>query len=222
VRGMPSAEAILDGLTAIANDWRGLAIGWHVLLTAAIVGMFAGWRPTNRTAAGLLIMPLVSVSVLAWSSGNPFNTATFAALALALGSILRRLSSRPVRVSQPWLVAAGALLLTFAWVYPHFLHARTWAEYIFAAPLGLIPCPTLAAVIGVTLILGLLESRAWSLTVAVMGLAYGAIGIFRLGVRIDVALLAGAALLALTALGGIPAPLDHRHHRRTGQPPSAL
>jgi len=63
-----------------------------------------------------------------------------------------------------------------------------------------IPCPTLSAVIGVTLILGLLESRAWSLTVAVMGFAYGAIGIFRLGVRIDVVLLAGAAALAVAAL----------------------
>jgi hypothetical protein len=197
---MPSTEAILDGLTAITNDWRGLAIGWHVLLTTVIVGMFAGWRPTNRVAAVLLVLPLVSVSAMAWSSANPFNTATFAALALLLGSIARRLGSRPVRVSRPWLAVSGALLLTFAWVYPHFLHARTWAEYIHAAPLGLIPCPTLSAVIGVTLILGLLESRAWSLTVALMGLAYGAIGIFRLGVRIDVALLAGAALLVVAAL----------------------
>jgi hypothetical protein len=219
---MPSTEAILDDLTVIANDWRGLAIGWHVLLATVVVGIYAGWRPTNRTAAGLLIVPLVSVSALAWSSGNPFNTAIFAALALVLGSIARRLNSRPVRVSQPWFVVSGALLLTFAWVYPHFLHARTWAEYIYASPLGLIPCPTLSAVIGVTLILGLLESRAWSLTVAVMGLAYGAIGIFRLGVRIDVALLAGASLLALTALAGIPAALDPRRHRRTGQPVSAL
>jgi hypothetical protein len=196
---MPSTEAILDGLTAIANDWRGLAIGWHVFLATVIVGMSAGWRPTNRAAAVLLILPLLSVSAMAWSSANPFNTATFAALALVLGSIARRLASRPVRVSRPWLVVSGALLLTFAWVYPHFLHARTWVAYIYAAPLGLIPCPTLSAVIGATLILGLLESRAWSLTIAVTGLAYGAIGIFRLGVRIDVALLAGAALLAVAA-----------------------
>ena len=137
---------------------------------------------------------------MAWRSANPFNTATFSALALVLGSIALRLSSRPVRVSQPWLVFFGALLLTYAGVYPHFLHTRTWAEYLYAAPLGLIPCPTLSAVVGVTLILGLFESRAWSLTIAVMGLAYGAIGIFRLGVRIDVALLAGAATIAVAAL----------------------
>ena len=219
---MPSTEAILDGLTAIANDWRGLAVGWHALLAAVSVAVFGGWRPTNRAAAVLLILPLVSVSAMAWNSGNPFNTATFAALALVLGAIASRIGSRPVRLSQPWLVVPGALLLMFASVYPHFLHARTWAEYIYAAPLGLIPCPTLSAVIGITLILGLLESRTWSLTVAVMGLAYGAIGIFRLGVRIDVALLAGASLLALTALAGIPAALDPRRHRRTGQPVSAL
>ena len=197
---MPSSEAILGGLTAIANDWRELAVGWHLLAAGAIVGMCAGWRPTNRAMALLLILPLISVSAMAWSSANPFNAATFAALALVLGSIASRIGSRPVRLSQPWLVVPGALLLMFASVYPHFLHARTWAEYIYAAPLGLIPCPTLSAVIGITLILGLLESRTWSLTVAVIGLAYGAIGIFRLGVRIDVVLLAGAAALAVAAL----------------------
>ena len=197
---MPSTETILDGLTAIANDWRGLAVGWHVLAACAIASMFAGWRPTNRAAAVLLILPLLSVSAMAWNSANPFNAETFAALALVLGSIASRIGSRPVRVSQPWLAVSGVLLLTFAWVYPHFLHARTWAEHIYAAPLGLIPCPTLAAVTGVTLVLGLLESRTWSLTVAVVGLAYGAIGIFRLGVRIDVVLLAGAAALAVAAI----------------------
>lgn len=197
---MPSTEAILDGLTATANDWRGLAIGWHMLLAAAIVCAFADWRPTNRAVAVLLILPLVSVSAMAWNSGNPFNTATFAALALVLGWIARRLVSARVRMSQPWLVAAGALLMAFAWIYPHFLRTQAWTEYTYAAPLGLIPCPTLSAVIGATLILGLLESRAWSLSVALMGLAYGAIGIFRLGVTIDVALLAGAAVLAVAAL----------------------
>jgi hypothetical protein len=84
-------------------------------------------------------------------------------------------------------------------VYPHFLHTRTWAEYIYAAPLGLIPCPTLSAVIGATLILGLLQSKAWSLAVALAGLLYGVIGVFRLGVGLDVALIAGATILAAGA-----------------------
>ena len=42
---VPSAETILTGLTAIANEWRWLAILWHVLLGALLVTLFAGWRP---------------------------------------------------------------------------------------------------------------------------------------------------------------------------------
>lgn len=197
---MPSPHEILDGLTAVANGWRVLAVGWHVLLAIAAAALLAGWRPANRSAAPLLILPLVSVSALAWHSGNPFNGATFAALALALGWIARRMSWTRISGSSPWLAAPGALLLAFAWVYPHFLRTETWWEYAYAAPLGLLPCPTLSAVIGVTLLLRLLESTSWSLTVAVAGLAYGVIGVVRLGVALDAALIAGAAILAGAAL----------------------
>jgi hypothetical protein len=199
---MPSPHAILDSLTAVANGWRALAIGWHLLLATAIAAMVAGWRPTNRGAARLLILPLISVSALAWRSGNLFNGATFAALALTLGWIACRMPLTRVDRSSRWLAAPGALLLAFAWVYPHFLRTTSWSEYAYAAPLGLLPCPTLSAVIGVTLILRLLESKAWSLAVALAGLLYGAIGVFRLGVGLDVALIAGATVLAVGALRG--------------------
>lgn len=46
--------------------------------------MLVGWRPSNRIVDYLFTAPLLSVSALAWASGNPFNGATFAALALFL------------------------------------------------------------------------------------------------------------------------------------------
>ena len=94
---------------------------------------------------------------------------------------------------------AGAAMIAFAWTYPHFLAgSSTW--YLVAAPLGLVPCPSLAAAIGFALLGGGLGSRASSLTLASLGLFYGLFGVLRLGVLLDVGLVLGAAALSFTAL----------------------
>jgi hypothetical protein len=197
---MPSTETILVDLTALANQWQPLAIGWHVVTGALILAMIAGWRPSNRVAARLLTLPVLSVSAMAWTSGNPFNGATFGFLALLLAWFATGLSAEAVRVSSPPVTVAGGLLLTFGWTYPHFLAADRWTTYLYAAPLGLIPCPTLSALIGVTLILGRFESTLWPATLALLGIAYGVIGIVRLGVAMDGALLSGAGALGALCL----------------------
>lgn len=46
----------------------------------------------------------------------------------------------------------SAALVVFGWTYPHFVSTHSWIEYAYAAPLGLIPCPTLSVVIGFTLL----------------------------------------------------------------------
>jgi hypothetical protein len=193
---MPSADAVLASLTAIANEWRSFAIAWHLFFANQILALCLGCRPSQRTVAFSLVFPVVSVSALAWLSGNPFNGLVFLALAFLLRGLAYRLTVQPVRFSSGAMLAAGSLLLIFGWVYPHFLAATRWIEYAYAAPLGLLPCPTLAALIGLTLILDLLQSKAWSLALATAGLAYGAIGVFRLGVPLDYGLLAGAIVLA--------------------------
>ena len=189
---MPSSEAVLSGVTAIANQWQSLAITWHVLFAALLLALLGGWRPSNRLAGALLAAPFLSVSVLAWISGNPFNGAVFVVFALLLLSRASRLSSGPVHFAPPLAFVPGALLVAFGWVYPHFLVTDRWTTYTYAAPLGLIPCPTLAAVIGLTLVLSFLRSRPWSVTLAIAGLLYGVIGVFWLGVALDYVLLAGA------------------------------
>ena len=104
------------------------------------------------------------------------------------------------RVFPRAAVAAGVVLFAFGWAYPHFIETRAWITYLIAAPLGLLPCPTLAAVIGMSMALGRLESTAWSVTLGLAGLAYGLIGIFNLGVLLDVGLAVGALALLLDEL----------------------
>jgi hypothetical protein len=216
---MPSSEAILGSLTTIANEWRMLAIVWHIGLGASVVALLAGWRPSNRIVAYVLVTPLVSVSAVAWAWGNPFNGAMFALLAALLVALASRISSHSVHMAQPPLFVPAALLMAFGWTYPHFLEPSSWTAYLYAAPMGLLPCPTLATVIGATVMLNSLDSTLWTATVAIAGLVYGAIGVL-LEVNLDYGLLAGAlvALGALThraSFGTVRTTSDQRFRRRT-------
>ncbi|HEU5255113.1 MAG TPA: hypothetical protein VFU28_03935, partial [Vicinamibacterales bacterium] len=67
---------------------------------------------------------------------------------------------------------------------------------LYASPFGILPCPTLAVVIGVTLMGRPLMAVRWHAIVIVAGLLYGAIGVFRLGVVLDWGLLLASLALA--------------------------
>ena len=192
---MPSSEEILNSLSTIANQWQLLAIVWHIYFGVLAAGLVFGLRPSRRTSGVLLALPLLSVSVLAWMSANPFNGTMFAIAAVALIVIALRQPDAQLRIAPTWAVVAGALMYLFGWVYPHFLDTVSFVPYLYGAPVGLVPCPTLSIVIGLGLVVAGLNSRAWSAVLGAMGVFYGVFGAFRLGVTIDVVLLLGALLL---------------------------
>jgi hypothetical protein len=201
-RTMPTASVILEQLTALANEWRVAAIAWHVVLGAGVFAFVFGWRPSQRLIGSLLTVPLLSVSLLAWSAGNAFNGVAFAGIALSLAAVSRGLPCQPVRVKPTCVALPGALLVAFAWVYPHFLVNRSWVEYLYASPLGVLPCPTLSGLVGVTLMLGSFGSRTFAATLAIPAFWYGVIGVWGLGVTIDAVLLAGALVIATVSISG--------------------
>ena len=197
---MPTSASILDGLAATAERWRDFAVVWHVLAAGLLTGLVAGWRPSRRFAGLLLATPLGGVSVLAWAEGNPFNGMMFAILTAVVAYLAIRLSRGMSRIGEVSLLVPGTLLIAFGWVYPHFLQTTTWTAYLYAAPLGLLPCPTLAAVLGVVLILNLVDSGPISIVLAAAGVLYGLIGVVHLGVSLDAVLLAGALWTGIAAL----------------------
>ncbi|MGZ5516025.1 MAG: hypothetical protein ACXWHD_12915 [Candidatus Aminicenantales bacterium] len=195
---MPTPAQILEVLGRISNDQTKLAILWHALLAALIVALIAGWRPTKKAGATALAVPLLSVSVLAWFYGNPFNGTVFLLFAAGLAAVGMRLPAARVEKATAWAPVIGVLMVAFGWVYPHFFAGSSWLRYLYQAPTGLIPCPTLSAVIGLALLANGFSSRTWSLVLGVLGIFYSLFGAFRLGVKIDIVLLVGAvALLAL-------------------------
>ena len=78
---MPSSEAILDVATAIANNWRWLAVAWHI---AFVIAAISGPHMSRSAAGVLLTLPMISVSLMAWNAGNPFNGLVFTVLAVLM------------------------------------------------------------------------------------------------------------------------------------------
>jgi len=210
---MPTSDQILSGLGAIANGWRLLAILWHAYFAVLALGLVAGARPSRRVAGILLGLPLLSVGALAWGAGNPFNGSFFTLSGVALLAIAVRLPPLRIELARWRSSVPGALMFAFGWGYPHFLDTPSWVPYLYAAPTGLIPCPTLSIVIGLALIVRGLGARGWSALLAATGLFYGVFGALGLGVTLDWALAAGALVLLLTAFRGS----SPRGGRRAGE-----
>ena len=97
------------------------------------------------------------------------------------------------------MLTLGTALVAFGFCYPHFT-AGAWYRSFYVAPIGLVPCPTLAILAGFTLLTGGHGSRAIPAVLAVWTAFYGAYGLLKLGVAIDVGLLAGMIGLAVLAV----------------------
>lgn len=189
---MPSASDILLGLTRVANGAIEVSIAWHVALVAVTAALLAGFRPQKRAAATALSAPLASVAILGFAFSNPFNGATFSLLAASLGVLAWRAEPGIITFRSDWSAILGSVLIVFGAVYPHFLGSASWATYLYAAPLGAIPCPTLSVVVGAALFAGGFDLRSWRLLLAVAASLYAIFGALRLGVLIDGVLLCGA------------------------------
>jgi hypothetical protein len=191
---MPTPDTILGGLTAIANEWRSLAVFWHAYVAGLLLAIATRRGLSNRLIGALLVLPLLSVSGLAWRSDNPFNGTVFAAVSLALGIVVFRLPPAAIQIASGPSMVVGLICLAFGWAYPHFLATTNPLWYLIAAPLGLLPCPTLSAIVGLTLMVEP-RSTTWMLTLASISFVYATIGVFGLAVTIDIVLFAGAAAL---------------------------
>jgi hypothetical protein len=194
---MPTPESILSWATSVANEWRWLAIFWHVALAVALLTGLTWSRMSQRSVAFLCVLPIASVAVVAWVSGNPFNGTLFTLLTLVLSRAAANVPGEVAftSVSWPWRLA-GVGLVGVGWLYPHFLITDTSLTYAYASPFGVLPCPTLSVVIGLMLAVGGLRSADWNVALTAAGLLYGWIGVFRLGVLLDGWLLGGALVLA--------------------------
>jgi len=188
---MPDRSEILAGLSLIANRAEVVAIFWHAALAVLGAATLLGRPPSRRLLTLGLSAPLASVALCALYYGNPFNAGVFGVSTLAAALLALRAATGPLSAASGWTQVLGGTLVVFGWIYPHFLQGPA-LKYLYAAPLGVIPCPTLSAVIGITLLGNGLVAGSWSRLLASLGALYAVFGALRLGVTIDLVLLAGA------------------------------
>jgi len=199
---VPSSEQILTGLQLIANRAQTVATLWHIAILVALLAAASGWRPSRRTIALVLVLPLLTVAIVAVAFQSAFNGVVFTVLGVTLAILGRRVPvDRPGRPPR-WALALGIAMTILGFLYPHFLQGGSLSWYLYAAPTGVLPCPTLAFVIGVTLMVDGVGARAWNVILVVAGLFYGVFGVVKLGVWLDVGLVIGAAGLAARTFVG--------------------
>lgn len=197
---MTSSELILSGIQTIVTENKSIAIIWHVLFYILFAALMIKWKPANKVLASLLCLPLISVSTLAWISGNPFNGSFFALAAILFFIFGIKAPSNSFRIYQPVFFLPGIIMVIFGMVYPHFIQTASVTTYLYSSPAGIIPCPTLSILIGLALIYGGFGSRSLSLLLIIYGLFYGIFGVLKLRVIIDLFLLFGALMLLIRHL----------------------
>lgn len=191
---MKSTE-IINGLGTIANQFNYIAIIWHILFYLLIIALVAAWQPSNKLLGILVALPLLSVAVLAWMQGNPFNGTTFSIATLFMLFFALKTSGQMTITTQPIYVVIGIAMIIFGLVYPHFVETNSIFKYLYASPFGLIPCPTLSVLIGFALVFNGFNSQAINLILVIFGLFYGLFGGIKLGVYLDLGLIFGTGTL---------------------------
>jgi len=192
---MPTTEQILQGLTFAAHRFEFLAIFWHIVFLLLLVMIAAGRKPNDRAIAMILVLPLTTVALVAFRTQNPFNGIVFALASLLMYFLGWQVPATRRKIKWDFYSIFGVLMILFGWIYPHFLPDPGWLRYLYATPLGVVPCPTFSLVIGFTLLFHGFGSKAWMLALGIFGLFYAVVGIFRLGVLLDTGLLAGVMVL---------------------------
>jgi hypothetical protein len=194
---MPKTEEIINGLQSVVNDYLTFAIVWHAIFYFLLIGLIAKWQPSNKLFGVLLCLPLVSVALFAWLSGNPFNGFIFSIMAILIFIFGIKSSNQPIQVSQVPFMVTGILMIVFGLIYPHFISANSFLKYLYTSPVGLIPCPTLSILIGFLLLYNGFGSQPITITFIAFGLFYGIFGVLKLAVYLDIFLILGSIALLI-------------------------
>jgi hypothetical protein len=203
---MLKSKDIINGLQSIVNDYSAFAMIWHAIFYILIAALIAKWVPSNKLFGLLTCLPLISVAIFAWLTGNPFNGAVFSIATILLIIFGIKADGQPIYYSQLPFIIAGILMISFGLVYPHFINPDSIIKYLYASPAGLIPCPTLSVIIGFLLLYNGFSSQPITLTLLVLGLFYGIFGVLKLAVYLDLFLICGTFTLLVKYLLSLRAP----------------
>lgn len=104
---MLKSEDIINGLQSIVNDYSTVAILWHAVFYIMIAALIVKWEPSNKIFGLLISLPLLSVAILAWITGNPFNGTMFSTATILIFIFGLKADSQPINYSQLTFMISG-------------------------------------------------------------------------------------------------------------------
>lgn len=191
---MPTPEHILRSLEYLANNYMAIGVMWHVIIILLLTFYIPRKQVSSRLYYGVPALLFLSVSLLALTILNFFNALVYFGLSVLFlrKSIITGDYRFEINKSFIFRLSAFTLILS-GLIYPHFIDANLLV-YIIASPTGVIPCPTLLLASGISLLFVHRDHKSVFYILIAVNLIFGFIGIFVLGVYIDILLIAASSV----------------------------
>ncbi len=187
---MPTAQEILRNLQTTVDAYLWLRILHHVFLILAAIALWrfrqkAGWIATSYLTFAFFSVFLGGVAPIF----NPFYLMVFGILTLlGIWELFNPQMDFSMRHTPNIQIAIALVGGFIGFWYPHFVEGGL--QSLVASPLGVIPCPTLLVALSLFLVAYPQTNKIWQWAVTVVALYFGIVGLFRLKVTLDVAVLA--------------------------------
>jgi hypothetical protein len=192
-------------LETVSRDTRSYSTFMH-LLFLAVIGLGLAVKSMRNTLFSFFIAYLsLSAAVVAVMYEIVPNVIVFGTFCvLILHAWFSKSLSFDFEHIAPVSMLFGALGLIFGFWYLHWVESPVWLNALVSSPLGVVNCPTMAAVCGFLCLSRKPRSTMLEATVALMTLYFGFFGIFRLGAYVDVALVVCALFLIMRLGARVP------------------
>jgi hypothetical protein len=194
---------------------------FRLILVALVVISIRKRRLLSDYLAGYVGLALMATGIVAVTFEGKTSLFTFVVL-FPLGLLWGREALTLPPKSRPgaWRIAVSGAFGAFALFYPHFTSGALGP--LLFAPLGMVPCPTLALALAAIMATGRGYSLYTVIPTWVVAAFYGVVGVFYLRVIIDWGLIAAvvASLILYVAAKAEPESatrskkLRKKHSRR--------
>ena len=182
-------ESILNYLAMVSNQNIYLNLIMHVITFLSIpsIILLKNIRMQKAVFNGLVFILTLTVTVIAFTNGNPFHFATFAILLVIAFIELIGRNQVVISTSNNVTIFVGFIFLFIGVWYPEFVHTSSLAM-IFVSPMGIVPCPTLIVILSLFTFNSSGISKMQYIATIIIGALYAVIGVFILKVYLDAAL----------------------------------
>lgn len=182
---------ILNYLFMISNKNIFLNICIHILVIFAIacVYLLKNIKVKKYIFHGTILILFLSVTINAVVYGNPFHAITFGILTvIAVFQLVR--GKNPIDMPEKGMkmIIAITFIIIGLW-YPEFMNVNM-IKYLMVSPTGIVPCPTLITTLGMLNLYYPKVNKLQFIVTVCFGVIYGFIGTIKLGVYLDLSLIA--------------------------------